>query len=214
MNNKQLYLLWAPIGKRWVDWVRPLLFVNNDLTYNQDYELLSTPYLNELKSDTAVFIDLPNHFSLLEGLTLAKLGYRPIPLFNGTDAPKNTMSLVNNDEIKQTLVWGSLLLQDLKIEEDAPPVFLLDSNRLIRHKMDIGVYDNSWDIYIQDVPSASYLLAHGISKIIVRSEKINRDLMIILYEYQKKGLIISLTNGFDEAIDVQIKKPPEKDKFH
>ena len=214
MNNKQLYLLWAPIGKRWVDWVRPLLFVNNDLTYNQDYELLSTPYLNELKSDTAVFIDLPNHFSLLEGLTLAKLGYRPIPLFNGTDAPKNTMSLVNNDEIKQTLVWGSLLLQDLKIEDDAPPVFLLDSNRLIRHKMDIGVYDNSWDIYIQDVPSASYLLAHGISKIIVRSEKINRDLMIILYEYQKKGLIISLTNGFDEAIDVQIKKPPEKDKFH
>lgn len=214
MNNKQLYLLWAPIGKRWVDWVRPLLFVNNDLTYNQDYELLSTPYLNELKSDTAVFIDLPNHFSLLEGLTLAKLGYRQIPLFNGTDAPKNTMSLVNNDEIKQTLVWGSLLLQDLKIEDDAPPVFLLDSNRLIRHKMDIGVYDNSWDIYIQDVPSASYLLAHGISKIIVRSEKINRDLMIILYEYQKKGLIISLTNGFDEAIDVQIKKPPEKDKFH
>lgn len=214
MNNKQLYQLWAPLGKRWVDWVRPLLFVNNDLLYSQDFELLSTPYLTELKSDTVVFIDLPNHFSLLEGLTLAKLGYRPIPLFNGTDAPKNTMSLVNNDEIKQTLVWGSLLLQDLKIEEDAPPVFLLDSNRLIRHKMDIGVYDNSWDIYIQDVPSASYLLAHGISKIIVRSEKINRDLMIILYEYQKKGLIISLTNGFDEAIDVQIKKPPKKDKFH
>ena len=27
MTNKEIYKLWAPVGKRWVDWVRPVPFV-------------------------------------------------------------------------------------------------------------------------------------------------------------------------------------------
>ena len=85
----------------------------------------------------------------------------------------------------------------MKIEKDAPPAFLLDSNRMNRHKMNESIFDNSWDIYAQDMPSAEYLLNNGICKIIVISEKLQKDLKKILYKFQKKRIKIYLSSMYD-----------------
>ena len=37
--------------------------------------------------------------------------------------------------------------EKLEIKEDAMPAFLTDRNRLQRYKMDVSVFDNSWDVY-------------------------------------------------------------------
>ena len=99
----------------------------------------------------------------------------------------------------------------MEISNDAPPTFLLDSNRMNRFKMNVSVFDNSWDIYAQDLPSAEYFLKNGINKIIVRGEKIQKDLRKILYKFQKKGIKILYTNGYEEPKGVKIKKTLEKD---
>ena len=72
--------------------------------------------------------------------------------------------------------------------------------------MNVSVFDNSWDIYDQDIPTAEYFLKNGITKIIIRGEEIQRDLKIILYKYQKKGIEILFTNGCEELKKVKIKK--------
>ena len=52
--------------------------------------------------------------------------------------------------------------------------------------MNVSVFDNSWDVYPQDLPSAEYLLENDMKKVIVVGQNIARDLKKILYNYQKK----------------------------
>ena len=68
-------------------------------------------------------------------------------------------------------------MKKIEIKENANPVFLLDLNRLNRYKISDSLFDNSYDIYDQDLPSAKFFLDNGIDTIIVRSEKIEKDLV-------------------------------------
>ena len=95
----------------------------------------------------------------------------------------------------------------MEIDKNAPPAFLLDSNRMNRYKMNLSVFDNSWDIYAQDLPSAEYFLKNGINKMIVRGEAIQTDLQKILYSFQQKGISIYLTNGYENIQKISLKKP-------
>ena len=61
--------------------------------------------------------------------------------------------------------------------------------------MNETVFDNSWDIYAQDLPTEKYFLKNGINKIIVIGDKIQKDLSKILYKFQEKKLDIFLSNG-------------------
>ena len=214
MTDKELFKIWAPTNIRWTDWVRPVYFIDIHSVPNITFTLEPLHTLDTLHQDTAIIIDLPGADGVLTGLAYAKLGYRPIPLYNGTEPQTGAKSLVNNTPIKSALLWGTTALQTLSIHPDAPPVFLLDSNRIFRYKMNPSLYDNSWDIYDQDMPSSDYLLSHGIRNIIVHSEKVQRDLTKILYKFQKKGLNILTTQGFATPQKITIKKPPKKDKFH
>ena len=144
--------------------------------------------------------------SAAAGFALAKLGYRPIPIFNGTDPPIGTISTTNNQIIKPLLIWGAFELKNIKLKNDAPPVFLLDQNRLNRYKINNGIFDNSWDIYDGDLPSPKYLLENGINKIIVRSNFQAKDLRKILYKWQKNNIKIFFTNGYEEPKEVKLKK--------
>ena len=116
------------------------------------------------------------------------------------------MALVENHTIQSALICGTSELEKLKISDNAPPVFLLDSNRTHRFKMNASIFDNSWDLYDQDMPSAEYFLKNKIDKIIVRGEKIQKDLSKILYKFQKKGIKILFTNGYDIPKKINIKK--------
>ena len=210
MTNKEIYKIWAPDKKRWVDWVRPVPFINIDDSSSRkefiDYRIPSINYLKELLNDTALIIDIPGIDSIKEGIALARLGYRPIPIFNGTDPPIGTISTTNNQIIKPLLIWGAFELKNIKLKNDAPPVFLLDQNRLNRYKRNNGIFDNSWDIYDGDLPSPKYLLENGINKIIVRSNFQAKDLRKILYKWQKNNIKIFFTNGYEEPKELKLKK--------
>ena len=215
MTGKEVYKKWAPTGKRWVDWVRPVPVIGIDNPY-QVHEFIddSIPkifYINNLSKDTAIIIDIEGVDSIKEGIALAHLGYRPIPIFNGTNPSIGVSSTTNNAMIEPLLVWGALELEKIGLEEDAPPVFLLDRNRLNRYKIDPSIFDNSWDIYPQDIPSPDYFLQNGITKIVVRGNQLSRDLKKVLYPYQKKNIKILFTNGYEEAREIKIKKIKEKE---
>lgn len=211
MNGKETYKIWAPYNKKWTDWIRPVPFIEIDKK-NQtkefiDYTIPTILYKNELDKHTAIIIDTIGTNSIKEGIALAKIGYRPIPIFNGTNEPHNSKSTTNNHLIEPLLIWGAQELKKITINEDALPVFLLDSTRLNRYKMNRGIFDNSWDIYPQDIPSPEYLINNNINKILIKGEKFNQDLSKVLYKFQKNNIKILFTNGFDEPKEVKIKKP-------
>lgn len=145
------------------------------------------------------------------GLAFAKIGYRPIPIYNGTEEQEGSIATVDNTTIKIGLILGALELRKMNLEKNAPPAFLLDTNRLNRFKMDETVFDNSWDIYHQDLPTEKYFLKNGINKIIVIGEKVQDDLSKILYKFQERKLEIFLSNGYEEPKKVKLKKIHEKD---
>ena len=61
------------------------------------------------------------------------------------------------------------------------------------------MFDNSWDVYHQDLPTEDYFLNNGITKIVIISENLSKDLKTIFFkEYAKKRLSFYLTDGYDE----------------
>ena len=211
MTVKEMYQIWAPIGKKWVDWVRPVPFVQmNHYSKQYTYSDFSIPvicYLEEEEKHTAVIVDLPGMESVKEGLALARKGFRPIPIFNGTAEQPNSGATSDNQPASIALALGAEELLKITIKEDAAPAFLTDRNRLQRFKMNVSVFDNSWDVYPQDLPSAEYLMKNDIKRVIVVGENIARDLKKILYDYQKKGMEIYLTDRYKTPKKVRILRP-------
>lgn len=215
MTGKEIFKIWAPAGAAWVEWVRPVPFAAlkecySTTRYAADLAIPNIYFLNKAPQKTAIILDLPSCGGIMEGLALAGLGFRPIPLYNGANEQPGARALVDNHDIERALLWGAAELEKCTIAIDAPPVFLLDSNRTHRYKMDIAIFDNSWDLYDQDLPSAEYFLENKIDKIIVRGDTIQRDLQRILYKFQKRGISILYTNGYEEPKAVCLKKPPKK----
>ena len=199
MKGKEIYKIYAPNGAKWIDWVRPVPFVAID-TYNRkpianflDREAM---FLKKYQQDTAIFIDLPGKESIELGIGLAHMGYRPIPVFNGTDEQQGSQATTNTYLIESCLINGSQKLKNIKLKNDANPVFLLDSYRTNRYRAKESIFDNSWDLYKQDIPSAEYFKQNGINKIIVVGEVIQPDLKKIFLKFQEKGIEIYITDGY------------------
>lgn len=214
MDRKEIFKIWGPFGKLWVDWVRPVPFIGMDINkkfdFFVDYDIPFIYFLNEVKKDTAVIIDIDGIDSVKEGIALSYLGYRPIPVFNGTNPTIGSVSITDNETIEELLIWGAYELKNINIDDDAPPAFLFDKNRLNRYKINRGVFDNSWDIYSQDLPSLKYFKEKGIKNIIVRSDSFSKDLKILLYKFQK-DINIYFTNGYEEPKIYKIKKQKSSD---
>ena len=209
MKGKEIYKIYAPNGAKWIDWVRPVPFVAID-TYNRkpianflDREAM---FLKKYQQDTAIFIDLPGKESIELGIGLAHMGYRPIPVFNGTDEQQGSQATTNTYLIESCLINGSQKLKNIKLKNDANPVFLLDSHRTNRYRAKESIFDNSWDLYKQDIPSAEYFKQNGITKIIVVGETIQRDLKKIFLKFQEKGIDIYLTDGYTFPQKVKLTK--------
>ena len=211
MTGKEIYRIWAPVHKKWVEWVRPVPFIDiNEYSGMYDFSNSTTSYINfinEKCKDAAVIVDLPGVEGVKMGIGLAQKGCRPIPVYNGTTPQKGARATVDNRTIGPALEWGATELSKIEIEDDALPAFLMDSNRLHRFKMDASIFDDSWDIYHQDMPSAEYLLNNGIKKVIVVGEVVSKDLKKILYTYQKKKIKILWTKGYEEPKNIKVHKP-------
>ena len=209
MVGREAFKIWAPPGCKWSAWVRPVpfIFYNPDtLSQVMSYTLPDIFFTEELQSDTAIFVDLPDYEGVKVGLALAKLGWQPVPLYNGTDEKPGGKAITENHSIEYALIWGAGVLSGIDIKKDAPPAFLIDSNRMHRYRPDASVFDNSWDLYSQDIPSADYFLENEITKIVVFGEKIQKDLKRIFYKLQKKGIEFYFTKGYKEPERVAIRK--------
>lgn len=210
MIGRDIFNIWATRGAKWTQWIRPVPFVaiNEDFkSYDIcEFTIPNITYINELPMDTAVIVDLSDDEGIKEGIALAKIGFRPIPVYNGTEPQEGVMATVDNNVIEYGLIKGAMELKNLTIANDAPPAFLLDSDRMNRYKMNESIFDNSWDIYPQDLPSAKYFLENGIDKIIVVGEKIQKDLKKILYKFQKEGIKISFVKRYEEPKEMVIRK--------
>ena len=211
MTDRELYRIWAPLGKKWTPWVRPVPFVEiQEHSKEYNFTLFEVPPMDfpeEKFPDAALIVDLPGAESVEVGIALAKEGYRPIPIFNGTIEQPGARSTVDNQTVGMGLICGAKELQQITLKDDAKPAFLLDSNRLHRHRIDVTVFDNSWDIYPQDMPSADYFIKNDIHKIVVIGDRICMDLKKIRYGYQKKKIEIYLQKGYAEPKKVRLRKP-------
>ena len=209
MKGKEIYKIYAPNGAKWIDWVRPVPFVAID-TYNRkpiaNFLDRKAMFLKKYQQDTAIFIDLPGKESIELGIGLAHMGYRPIPVFNGTDEQQGSQATTNTYLIESCLINGSQKLKNIKLKNDANPTFLLDSHRTNRYRAKESIFDNSWDLYKQDIPSAEYFKQNGITKIIVVGETIQRDLKKIFLKFQEKGIEIYITDGYTLPKKVKLTK--------
>ena len=214
MKNKDYYKLWAPTTSIWSAWVRPVLFLDIDKVDDKNFILPDISKEIVYKEDTIYIIDLPKEESVLTGMKMLEKGYRPIALYNASPSPAKSFALVDNISIQEALKWSTDLLKEAKLNDASLPVFLLDSNRILRHKYDPSVFDNSWDLYNQDIPSPEFLKKHKIKNIIIYTDEVLRDLKRIFYDFQEKGFNIYHTIGANDLTKLNLKKPPKKDKFH
>ncbi|MCL1875405.1 MAG: hypothetical protein FWF87_04000 [Synergistaceae bacterium] len=239
-DNMTTYKIWAPDTALWTKWAKPVLFAS--LTSWKDDYALDIPEIDWIASaqrDTMVIVDLPGKTGVEESLALARLGFRPVPLYNGVNDEKpvaitNTanVSTINADgalnaadleaktpratgetsamlvdakEVADALYKGAYTLETLRIPDNAPPVFMLDSRRMTGLRAP-GKYDNRWCIFQQDMPSASFLSEQRINKIIVRTDKLQDDLLHILCRYQEQKIKIMQSVG-DKVMDMVAAKP-------
>jgi hypothetical protein len=188
-NNLETYRIWAPDDALWTQWAKPVLFARQPSITNHGLSLPDIEWLDYADSRTMIIVDLPGSKGVYEALALARLGYRPVPLYNGVGA-QYSKTIVNVNDIITALFVGADELTKHTLRTDAPPVFMLDSNRMAGGGKQPGAYDNRWCVFPQDMPSAAYLIKAGINRVIVRSETIQNDLAHILCRYQKESLSI------------------------
>jgi hypothetical protein len=151
---------------------------------------------------TAIVLDLNGAEGVGAALSLAEKGYRPVPLYNALpwpgrqDANSLLTSIVRVEPIMSALWQGSSRLAHAVIAEQAPPVFLLDANRRTGENMpQPGGFDNRSVSFTTDFPSGNFLMAHGISKVLLVQHSGHQpqpDLAHTLRRWQEAGIGIEL----------------------
>ena len=218
MTGKELYQIWAPTEhEKWTRFAKPALFVHANGDSHATVNLPSMPTRLSIleKASTAIIVDLPGAVSVGGGLTLAKHGYMPVPLYNGIHEKNigNLQAVVDNAPIIDALQAGVSVLdhsRHIGLLTDATPAFLLDSNRNQAPER-LGMYDNRWSIDIDDMPEAQYMADADIKRVVVWTNgKTNPDLAPILDSYQDisievyvlcDGKIITYSDSKQEEID-------------
>lgn len=212
-DNLEIYKIWAPEEVEWSQWAKPVLFMgerNRFVSMNAEkrYDVLEVTkidWISTASSNTMIIVDLPGVESIEEGMGLAHIGYRPVPLYNGVDGLN---PLVDVRQLGFSLFRAADELSQIHLRENATPVFLLDSNRMEGSKTP-GKFDNRWSVFAQDMPSASYLIEKGINKVIVRTHWIKDDLSHILCRYQDKGIDIYLCDKTNISTKTTVYEPPK-----
>jgi hypothetical protein len=159
------------------------------------------PWVPPLESKACLVIDLPGSDSILLGLMLAAHGYRPVPVLNVCTGANEVL------DMHSTLVAlqeGAAFLYTLRLPVEAPPAFLLDSRRRgegLSKQPAPGDFDNRWQVFPQDLPSAEELLAHGLSSalLVQAGGEPREDLVHVLRRWQDAGLVLrQVTPGAED----------------
>ncbi len=186
MNKEEIFSTWAPEESPWSRWAKPVLFAYLD-------SALSRIPITEAAGDVSW---------VLAGVALAARGYRPVPLYNAVPLPvgeplldpltNRAVAAVNVLPIISALRQGAEQLVQLNLPFDAPPAFLLDANRRgDGRKREPDEFDNRSISFTTDFPSANFLGAHGIQRVMLvqkNSFEPQSDLAHSLRRWQDGGL--------------------------
>jgi hypothetical protein len=212
-DKVETYKIWAPDDALWTQWAKPVLFARvpaYEMIVNARIREIPLSWIAEKNYYSIIVVDLPGRLGVEEGLSLARLGFRPVPLYNGVNDPSNPPMVVDAMDIVTALFIGAEELRNLRIMPLARPAFLLDSKRMpdtmFKNQKIPGWYDNRWCVFPQDMPSAAFLWSRGIREVIVRSDKIRDDLAHVLLRYQDQGIGVFLCDGSDVKA-VTVHKP-------
>ncbi len=195
MGPEELFDIWAPDDSIWSKWAKPAIFTVSlgGISLGGPFEKADLYTWRSGMGQTAAIINLPGVDSVKYGLALAEQGFRPVPLFNSIDGSGAILSVA---PVRAALEEGAENLRLANIRPDAPPAFLLDSLRM-EGSARPGAFDNRWVVFPQDFPSSTFLLAHGIKRVILvqRNNVIDRDLAQVLGLWKRAGLEILVMNG-------------------
>jgi hypothetical protein len=193
-TREELFDIWAAEEGTWSPWVKPVLFsqlndidlLGPDTEDNFEWTGADVP---DSGSATALIIDLPGERGLRIAGALAGRGYRPVPLFNGVPHPQG--GFVPVAAIARELVTLADDVERAALSPAAPPAFVLDAGRMAGGRVpDPGQFDNRWMVFPQDFPSASFLAAHGVQRVIViqQDAAVAEDLARVLIPYRRQGI--------------------------
>jgi len=225
MNKHECFKAWAPDDSIWSVWAKPVLFayITENLpaaestTLPEAQDLGAPPPVSER---TAIFLDLPGADAVNIAVVWAAIGYRPVPVYNAvpgqsglpTGSPAN--EVVDVRSILYAIKAAAPLLAQVQLPPDAPPVFLLDSNRRIGvRSAGVGAFDNRSISLPTDFPSAAFLLSHGIRRVMLVSASSSlwpqADLAHTLRRYQEGGIEIvsKLVTSFELARPIRVTSP-------
>ncbi len=217
MTKHSLFDAWAPPSAIWSRWAKPVLFSQLD-SIARDENVAAEPPVDvswAVDSDraTAIVVDLPGAQGVAMALSLAAIGYRPVPLYNACPAPAGETALVVVRPIMIALACAASSLQGLELPDEAPPAFLLDAMRNTAVVAPSpGMFDNRSISLPTDFPSANLLLSRGIRRIVLiqpRRTELQADLSHALLRWQQAGLTI-LASAIDEPDPprpITIKRP-------
>jgi hypothetical protein len=162
-----------------------------------------------IESNVAVVADLPGAESVWLGVALAERGYHPVPLFNAIPLPggqpvldplsRRNVAAVDVLPILGALRQGAERLVGLPGPPEAPPVFLLDANRQGDGRTLLpDEFDNRSVCFTTDFPSANFLLAQGIQRVLLVQKawaNLPSDLAHVLRRWQEGGLALQIARA-------------------
>lgn len=201
MDKDEIYRIWAPSDAPWSRWVKPVLFSFMDSRFD-----VGRPSITQFNTDwpprpgqAVIVVDLPGEDGVVWGLQLARLGYRPIPLYNALPFPPSEKMFpatrpectVDVVPILTALYRETAALKEIRPAADALPAFLLDAARRVARKdPEPGVFDNRSVCFSTDFPSAEFLSSQHITQAIIlqRGSNVAGDLLLVLLEWQKAGI--------------------------
>jgi hypothetical protein len=233
-NGEAVFERWAPEDCVWSPWVKPLLFAEQptralppvdaaleriDVSWAPETTVESiamddgnyreTPERTRVPAQgrAALVVDLAGYDSALMGLALIARGYRPVPLFNGSGGG---ISGARVEAIGAALVAGARLLAPGALPGDAPPAFLLDSDRF-GPAPSPGSFDGRWVVFPQDFPSATMLRRYGLERVLWAgaSDKVAEDLSHVLLAYQRQGVATWSARTSDPPKKLEISEPSQ-----
>ena len=157
MTGRDIFKIWAPEKAKWTNWVRPVPFVEINENFEgyevNNFTIPSINYIKKYSPNVAIFIDLPGDNSIKEGIAISKLGFRPIPIYNGTDEQEGAISrilLVFDQETYQEETARTYLEQLLSI-------FLTDSERISEIVQQLIVFDEEEEsLIVNDIVEDHY----------------------------------------------------------
>jgi hypothetical protein len=222
-----IYQAWAPEDAIWSRWVKPVVFAHLSATVVQSAaagasdSVLDLSWLPAADGSTALVVDLPGAQSVLVGLSLAVNGYRPVPLFNSVPHPADQglsgtgpRVVVDMSQVVSLIILGADRLSQLDLAPNAPPAFLLDVQRRGAHaSLSPRTFDNRSISLPTDFPSANFLLAQGIRRVVVVQPAFGHpetDLSHTLRRWQQADIEMLVASMIDQTPPhpIDIPAPP------